>query len=132
MKNPHSSGFIYKELNKLDFHIVDRKVKEIGYTNKQIKVMKKECLRFIALCATKKGPFAPSVILDDYWHNFILDTHLYFKAAKICGRYIHHQPNDGSMTAKAEDKGYFWNGIQAYYDTFGPPNMWVWGLEMRK
>ncbi len=123
---------IVEKLNKLDYTLIEHKLSEDGYSRKKISEMKNEGLRFIALCASKKGPFTPSPLVDEFWHQTILCTKLYFKIADICGNYIHHTPNDGSAKARAQDNNYFWDGIQAYEDTFGEPNLKIWGLKRRK
>lgn len=72
---------------------------------------------------------APSFLVDEFWHEFILNTKLYFKCAKICGKYIHHVPNDGSKSARSKDMGSFWSGLTFYIHTFGEPDFKVWGIQ---
>lgn len=62
---------------------------------------------FLFLCGTRKGSFAPSAIIDECWHNFILFTQDYITFCETYfGRYIHHQPN--SPGTSEESKQQIW------------------------
>ncbi|MDP3992970.1 MAG: hypothetical protein Q8Q05_02030 [bacterium] len=56
-----------------------------------------ECKKFLIICAEKPDQtHAPSLIIDEMWHCFVLHTQEY---AKFCsqhfGQFIHHSPSDG-------------------------------------
>lgn len=123
---------VYEKLNSLDWRIVHHKLSQAGYSQKSIMEMQTECLRFLALCATSKKPHAPSYKVDMFWHNAILCTKQYQKdVAKICGGFIHHNPNDGSKKAKSKDENAFWNTIDEYEKVFGSPNLKIWGIKKK-
>jgi hypothetical protein len=53
-----------------------------------------ELVKFLYLCAESDLPLAPSEIIDDLWHEFILHTRDY---ANFChttlGTFVHHVPS---------------------------------------
>jgi hypothetical protein len=58
-----------------------------------------ELVRFLLLCATSGRSLAPSPIIDDLWHHFILHTQDYSEwCSKTLGVFIHHVPCDGDST----------------------------------
>jgi hypothetical protein len=120
---------IYNELKQLDWSLVDLKMKKIDLKGNSVAEVKDEALKFLALCAVSEKVLAPGVLPDEYWHQMILDTPSYAKTVKIFGRFIHHVQNDGSSVARERDRECFWNTIQLYEETFGEPNLKVWGLE---
>jgi hypothetical protein len=122
---------IYDELSKLDYEEVDQVFVREKMNVEDVAVMRKETLRYLSLCAVSDKPLGPSTLVDQYWHQLILHTHLYAETARVCGKFIHHKPNDRSPEKQAEDAKAFWNTIQAYDDTFGEPDHKVWGIERR-
>ncbi len=55
-----------------------------------------ECKKFLIVCAEKPDKtHAPSLIIDEMWHSFVLHTQEY---AKFCtqhfSQFIHHSPSD--------------------------------------
>ena len=124
---------VYNALNELDYSIVEYKISQNKNIQKKIiPRMKKEGLRFIALCAVSKKKLAPSYLVDEFWHNSILQTQLYTKIGKICGKFIHHNANDGSKEARTKDLSAFWNTIDEYESVFGTPDLEIWGIERRE
>lgn len=124
----------FDKLNKIDFSIVERKLSLVGHNNKLIKRMKKECLRYLSIIsnAPKGIFFAPSFLVDEFWHNSILHTKQYADEVSIaCGRFLHHHPSDGSKKSRKRDENAFWNTIQAYQETYGEPDLEVWGLDKK-
>ncbi len=120
---------VYRELNELDLSLVDFKMKKIDLKGNSIKKVKREALKFLALCAVNKEPLTPGILPDEYWHQMILDTPRYAQTVKIFGRFIHHIQNDGSKKSRKNDLRCFWRTIQLYEDTFGEPNLKIWGIE---
>lgn len=50
-----------------------------------------EFLRFMALQHFLDSPIAPSKVVDDFWHAFILETHAYVNFCNThFGEYVHH------------------------------------------
>lgn len=50
---------------------------------------------FLAACAVTTEPLAPSEIVDEFWHVFIVRTLPYAEFCnQIAGRFIHHVPDD--------------------------------------
>lgn len=121
----------YSKLSKLDFKNVDRKFGE-KYANYDIDTVRDETLRFLSLAAGNYR-IAPPKIIDDYWHEFILHTKMYSEYCQtVFGRFIHHQPNDGSKKQRNIDHEIFWEALQRYEDTFGEPVLTLWGIEYKK
>lgn len=122
---------IYQRLSKLDYSKVDHAFHQQKIKPLTIAAMRKETLRFLSLCATSDKPLGPSTLVDKYWHQLILNTHLYAKAAKACGKFVHHEPNDGSKMEQEEDAKAFWETIKAYDETFGEPDITIWKVKRR-
>lgn len=66
---------------------------------------------FLAACAVATEPLAPSEVVDEFWHAFIVRTVPYAEfCERVAGRFIHHVPEDdeaqvpedGGRAAKAE------------------------------
>lgn len=56
-----------------------------------------ETKKFLYLCATNKDVnYAPSLEVDEMWHEFILNTKSYFDFCEKAGGYLHHIPSDKS------------------------------------
>ena len=56
-----------------------------------------QALAFLATCATSTRPLGPSNTVDIGWHTFLMYTHEYAEFCdRIAGRFIHHNPEDGS------------------------------------
>lgn len=70
-----------------------------------------ELARFLAVCAAFPGQNAPSRVLDEAWHSFVLFTREYHEyCVATFGRFIHHAPTGCTMNesyrntrARAED-----------------------------
>ena len=128
MKNTH---IIFDKLNQLDYSTVEYKLKSEKFSEKEISKMKKECLRFLSLCAEKKIALSPSYMVDMYWHQLILCTKIYEEVGKICGKFIHHIPNNGNKIQRKKDSEAFWKTIESYEESYGEPNLKIWGIERR-
>ncbi|WKU07301.1 hypothetical protein [Micromonospora sp. HUAS LYJ1] len=56
-----------------------------------------QALAFLAAAAVTTMPIGPSNLVDIGWHTFILHTRDYAEFCdRIAGRFIHHEPEDGS------------------------------------
>lgn len=55
----------------------------------------KELIKFLLLCSKSRASLAPSEIIDDLWHNFILHTRDYWRFCDdFIGEFIHHVPSE--------------------------------------
>lgn len=111
---------LYTKLSKMDFSKVDQRVERNKLGGNSIGAVRKETLKFLALCATDSEPNAPSKIVDEYWHAMILNTALYDETAKVLGTKIHHDqhvPRYRKFFTKTIDK------IEA---VFGEANEKIW------
>jgi hypothetical protein len=73
--------------------LVQRLVQKEGWSEEEAGSVFADMKRFLFLCGTTKGPFAPTNKIDAAWHHFILFTRDYMSfCEKFFGRYIHHQP----------------------------------------
>lgn len=60
---------LYEKLNALDYSKVDRRVERDKLGGNSIGAVRKETLKFLALCASDETPNAPSKIVDDFEHG---------------------------------------------------------------
>lgn len=71
-------------------------------------------------------PIVPTGLVDDLWHNHILDTRAYFTDTQLVfGTYLHHFPYLG-LTKSSSDKlleRAFRLTAELYLRTFGEPNL---------
>lgn len=52
-------------------------------------------IQFLHFCATHKGTWAPSALVDIGWHTFLLYTRDYQRfCSRYANRFIHHNPTD--------------------------------------
>ena len=55
-----------------------------------------EYRRFLGLLMRGEGPLTPSKLVDEIWHQHILDSRNYSSfCLRIAGRYLHHDPSYG-------------------------------------
>jgi len=78
--------------------LAGRLEQEHGHQREKACCIVDETARFLTLCATYPDTaFAPSVLVDQGWHAFILYTRDYAEFCdRIAGRFLHHQPTDGA------------------------------------
>jgi hypothetical protein len=58
---------------------------------------------FLVSCAATTAPLAPSQIVDEFWHAFVLRTLPYAQFCDQLGRFIHHNPDDGEASDVGTD-----------------------------
>lgn len=65
-----------------------------------------QALAFLGTCGTNLGePLAPSAIVDEGWHAFLLHTREYAEFCRmVAGRFIHHLPGDGTRRPEIDVK----------------------------
>jgi hypothetical protein len=88
-----------------------------------------EYKKFFALIATNpKVALTPSYIVDEVWHNHILDTKAYMSDCdKFLGKYLHHNPGFASSAEehKVFDNQYVMT-MKLYRSQFGDPPVYFW------
>ena len=63
---------------------------------------------FLALCGIAKFSVVPTKDVDEVWHCAILHTKFYFDLCYLLyGRYIHHQPSNGTTESRERDQSNF-------------------------
>lgn len=74
--------------------LIDRMEDKFDWDRKRALEVFEDLKRFLFLCgASTDGPFAPSVPIDEMWHNFILFTEDYYNFCQsFFKRFIHHRP----------------------------------------
>lgn len=74
--------------------LIHRMIDKYGWTEEHSLSVFEDTKRFLFLCGTvTDGPVAPSEVIDEVWHNFILFTEEYFGFCKThFDRFIHHRP----------------------------------------
>jgi hypothetical protein len=81
---------------QIPLEIIQRFAKREGISVLNANRLGDELVRFLTLCATSTETLAPSPLVDDMWHHFILHTRDYGEwCALHLGKFIHHVPSDG-------------------------------------
>ena len=103
----------------------ERLIKKQGMSPEEAEKVFRETLRFLYLCRQgKKGrfSFAPSLLIDEGWHNFILFTKAYQRfCEEYIGRFIHHEP---LLSGKSSHK--YHTAYQAAVQLFGSLDIKIW------
>jgi hypothetical protein len=80
---------------RIDTPILERFARRNALRTTYVEKLGDELVRFLVLCATTQESLAPSPIVDDLWHHFILDTRSYAEwCVSTFGAFIHHVPSD--------------------------------------
>jgi hypothetical protein len=80
-----------------------------------------DLVKFLQLCAESDLPLAPSDIIDDLWHEFILHTRDYAEfCAVVLGTFVHHVP------LTAPDPSSYQRTLRLIGDGFGTPDERFW------
>lgn len=102
-----------------------------GFTPDRIDLMESEYRRFLALqLADPDAAIVPCKLVDDIWHQHILDTAAYrADCDAIFGRFLDHYPYFGMRgddDAQALHDAYA-DTLDRYRDAFGepPPGTWI-------
>jgi hypothetical protein len=101
-----------------------------GYADDRLDLMETEYRKFLALhLAFPTAEIVPSKLVDEMWHQHILDTHAYHADCDlIFGAYLHHFPYFG-MRGEADARALgdaFAETIERYRNAFGEPPAGVW------
>lgn len=91
-----------------------------------------EMKKFLYICATRKGAFSPSKVIDDVWHTFLLFTRDYNDfCVSHFDKFVHHVPD---VEVTQESKKINNANYRALYchlvEEFGYPNENTWHLPL--
>jgi uncharacterized membrane protein len=85
-----------------------------------------EYKRFLKLLIAGNIPLTPSKLIDEFWHQHILNSTEYFQfCTRVAGRYIHHTPHyerPHSYHRKGFKHTHF--VYQKYFDKNAPQSIW--------
>lgn len=111
-----------------NIHIVHRYMKDNAIDDEEysLKVFD-ETKKFLYVCAKSDQICAPSPIIDDMWHTFLLYSVDYMNfCRKYLGKFIHHIPNDQSE----KDFGGRGVAMRGIVENFGEIQLDLWeGIE---
>ena len=81
---------------------------------------------FLALCADCE--LTPSEEVDEVWHQHLTDSRDYWEVwcSRVLGRYLHHQPTQGSPQESRRFSEQYASTLAAYEAWFGPPPATFW------
>jgi hypothetical protein len=101
-----------------------------GYSAEQLSIRESEYRKFLALhLAFPESEIVPCRIVDEFWHQHILDTRAYHEDCDaIFGGYLHHFPYfgmRGDEDAKALQDAYA-ETLARYREAFGEPPAGTW------
>lgn len=102
----------------------------LGATTDQLDLMEQEYRRFLTLHIAHPGAeIVPCKIVDQIWHQHILDTYAYHEDCEtIFGFYLHHFPYFGMRgddDARALHDAYA-DTLERYREAFGEPPAGTW------
>jgi len=101
-----------------------------GFSDDELDLGETEYRKFLALhMAFPDAVIVPCKIVDEIWHQHILDTHAYHQdCTAIFGSYLHHFPYfgmRGAADAQAQHDAYA-ETIARYRKAFGEPPEGTW------
>jgi len=108
------------------------------HEKEHIALLERELKRFLSLpllVPQTKFPFAPTIRVDELWHEVILNTPRYRKLCdSIYGGYLDHTPNQEELNRTGSQRGAemaeFTNATLFKY--YGPLDQAVWGSELMR
>lgn len=83
-----------ERLRDMDFSGVNQRLIGKGHEEHDVDQLREQAIRFLSLAATTDINLVPSHQVDEYWHELILNTHLYEGIGNVLGRFIHHVPSE--------------------------------------
>lgn len=84
--------------------LLDRVIKDSGYTPEQAEIAVREAKRMLYLRAIGAKTINPSKFVDEGWHAMLLFTRFYQKFADFIGMYVHHEPTPPRKLAAGEPR----------------------------
>ncbi len=105
------------DMTPIDMRLISAR-KDIPY----VEGLREETIRFLAISSTGHSGFAPSRLVDEYWHELVLNTPLYRNVSERLGVFIDHIPSNS-----AEVEAYA-RTLKAYSQVFGQPSEKYWKL----
>jgi hypothetical protein len=101
-----------------------------GYSSAELDSMEREYRRYLALqLAFPEATIVPCKIVDEMWHQHILDTYAYAADCdRLFGRFLHHYPYFGMRDeAEAQElRDAYSDTIERYRAAFGEPPAGTW------
>ncbi|WP_018939046.1 MULTISPECIES: hypothetical protein [unclassified Thioalkalivibrio] len=115
-------------VQNLDFSGIKNKMRDPhegnNWSESTLEFAEQEYRRFLTLCLLEPHlDVVPSRLVDEFWHNHILDTMAYQDdCQKVFGGYLHHYPylGLGSAAARRDLDAAFSRTVSAYETHFGP------------
>lgn len=100
--------------------LVARLERKLNLSHEQAKALFEDTKRFLALSTLVNVPLAPSPVIDDGWHEFLMYTEDYQRFCRDCvGKFIHHRPTDPSGEPEEELRQIVENTLSVARATFG-------------
>ncbi|ORZ30985.1 hypothetical protein BCR44DRAFT_1443619 [Catenaria anguillulae PL171] len=119
-------------LDELNLEGVTRRL-EAKYPTLDIQLMVKDYRRFLVLKYEHRDENAthlsPSPLIDQVWHEHVLDTQSYIPMCLAIGLWIHHDPDGASDHDAANRARRRENTVDSYTARFGPMNQDVWDMD---
>ena len=96
-----SSELAIQQIQSLNLtRVINKLVNVAGWLKDDAETTAKLYQNYLILLKRYRNEYSnlpPSEDIDEFWHNHILDTEAYIEdCKKIFGRYLHHNPFDGS------------------------------------
>lgn len=114
----------YKKLYVHLFDIIDSYIDTKNFCDKHkiLITALEEYHKWLKLLIKYGGPhiLSPSKIIDKIWHTHILDTENYVDTCKkLCGKFIHHYPENSFIGQKDERENRRNNTLMFYREKYG-------------
>jgi hypothetical protein len=104
-----------------------RYAEDTGRSAKQVEEHVRELKRYLVMVAARGETLVMGGPVDELWHTWMLYSRSYVQfCEQVAGRYLHHQPGRGSMSAEEERN--HWAAFKALYqemfDASPPEEIW--------
>ncbi len=109
-------------LRTVDMNSVDTRLVNAGKDMNYVDGLREETIRFLGISGGVPGRFAPSKLVDEYWHELVLNTPLYRNISEKIGKFVDHIPSN-----RAEVESYN-RTLETYPKVFGQPSPKYWKL----
>ena len=126
MNTHHCIAHGLQAISALDLSQIKRKIMEPcpegkGWTEQTADEAEKWYRRFLEVCLRfPQFPAVPNRLIDDFWHQHILDTQAYAAdCQEIFGEFMHHYPYFGLNGDASERDSAFEQTDNIYKDLFG-------------
>jgi hypothetical protein len=101
--------------------VVSRVARRQAFSAEEAQCAGGELVKFLRLCADSTVSLAPSEVVDDLWHEFILHTRDYAHfCANVLGTFVHHVPS------ATHDPTRYQRTLERMNARFGNPDKRFW------